>query len=158
MARIPEHDGTGNPGGGSGKPITRTGRTVKVQPPSSRHRRMREGAARFREEAKRELWTDSLTPVPRSKGAALSMGCDGRPKRSAGQAAPRPDDGRSAPNRTRASEAKHMNETQRKIEAAMTENGGWTKATLTGWGVKWPPKPGWKREMIDNDVLKEPCA
>ena len=44
-----------------------------MQPPACRHRRTREGAARFRKEAKRGLWTDSLTPVPRKNGAALSM-------------------------------------------------------------------------------------
>ena len=36
------------------------------------------------------------------------------------------------------------------IEAAKTPNGGWTRATLNSWGVAWPPKKGWKRELERN--------
>lgn len=37
------------------------------------------------------------------------------------------------------------------IEAAKTPNGGWTRATLAAWGVAWPPKRGWKAELIAQD-------
>ena len=129
------------------------------QPPSRRHQIVLEGAARSRKGAKRRPWIDRLTPVPRSNSAAYLMERDGRPKRSAGQAALRPDDGRSAPNRTRASEAKHkvkdMNETERAIEAAKTAAGGWTRDTLSKWGVSWPPPKGWRQRLIKTNALKE---
>lgn len=34
------------------------------------------------------------------------------------------------------------------IEAARTPAGGWTRETLAGWGIAWPPQKGWKRELI----------
>lgn len=36
------------------------------------------------------------------------------------------------------------------IEAAKTEKGGWTKATLEGWGIPWPPPRGWKDKLIEG--------
>lgn len=48
-----------------------------------------------------------------------------------------------------------MNETQKKIDAEMTANGGWTKATLAEWGVAWPPPKGWRKALIEADALKE---
>jgi hypothetical protein len=36
------------------------------------------------------------------------------------------------------------------IEAAKSPNGGWTKETLAGWGVPWPPPKGWKRDLIER--------
>ena len=36
------------------------------------------------------------------------------------------------------------------IEAAKTENGGWTRATLASWGVRWPPPPGWRARLEDR--------
>lgn len=36
------------------------------------------------------------------------------------------------------------------ILAAMTEAGGWTRETLAGWGITWPPQAGWKRALIDG--------
>jgi hypothetical protein len=40
--------------------------------------------------------------------------------------------------------------TPEEIEAAKTPNGGWTRETLSTWGVSWPPKKGWKRELERN--------
>jgi hypothetical protein len=40
--------------------------------------------------------------------------------------------------------------TPEEIEAARTPNGGWTRETLRSWGVSWPPKNGWKRELERN--------
>jgi hypothetical protein len=33
------------------------------------------------------------------------------------------------------------------IEAARTPAGGWSKETLAGWGVSWPPPKGWKKAL-----------
>ncbi len=37
--------------------------------------------------------------------------------------------------------------TASEIEAARTENGGWTRKTLESWGVTWPPQKGWRRRL-----------
>ena len=34
------------------------------------------------------------------------------------------------------------------IESHQTPNGGYTKATLEKFGVAWPPRKGWKQEII----------
>lgn len=34
------------------------------------------------------------------------------------------------------------------IMAARTPKGAWTRATLAGWGVSWPPLKGWKERLI----------
>ena len=34
------------------------------------------------------------------------------------------------------------------IEAARTSAGGWTRETLAGWGVPWPPPKGWKQKLL----------
>lgn len=36
------------------------------------------------------------------------------------------------------------------IEAARTPAGGWTRETLASWGVSWPPKKGWKRQLTGS--------
>lgn len=36
------------------------------------------------------------------------------------------------------------------IEAARTENGGWTREQLAEWGVSWPPPNGWKKALIER--------
>lgn len=38
--------------------------------------------------------------------------------------------------------------TEEEIDAAMTTAGGWTRATLAGWGVPWPPPKGWRQKLI----------
>lgn len=40
-----------------------------------------------------------------------------------------------------------MKFTREQIEAAKTENGGWTRKQLAEWGVSWPPRKGWRREI-----------
>lgn len=37
--------------------------------------------------------------------------------------------------------------TAEEIEAGRSPRGGWTRATLAGWGVPWPPPHGWKRAL-----------
>lgn len=34
------------------------------------------------------------------------------------------------------------------IMAARSPKGSWTRATLAGWGVAWPPKAGWKDRLL----------
>lgn len=33
------------------------------------------------------------------------------------------------------------------IEAAKSSFGGWTRETLAGWRVSWPPPKGWRRAL-----------
>ena len=35
------------------------------------------------------------------------------------------------------------------IESLKTENGGFTRETLAGLGVPWPPPQGWKQSLIE---------
>lgn len=37
--------------------------------------------------------------------------------------------------------------TDREIDAARTPGGGWTRETLEGWGVSWPPPKGWRKAL-----------
>ncbi len=39
------------------------------------------------------------------------------------------------------------------IEAKKTERGGWTRETLEGWGISWPPIKGWKQSLISGERL-----
>jgi len=43
-----------------------------------------------------------------------------------------------------------MKLTAEEIEAARTEKGGFTRATLKAWGVPWPPPRGWKKTLIEG--------
>jgi hypothetical protein len=42
--------------------------------------------------------------------------------------------------------------TEADIEAARSDKGGFTRATLAEWGVPWPPPSGWKKEIIANGI------
>jgi hypothetical protein len=42
-----------------------------------------------------------------------------------------------------------------KIESARTKNGGWTKEILQSLGVAWPPKKGWKKELIEKELREQ---
>lgn len=42
------------------------------------------------------------------------------------------------------------------ILAARTPKGGWTRATLAGWGVAWPPPKGWKERLLKG-LAQEPA-
>lgn len=33
------------------------------------------------------------------------------------------------------------------VQAAQSERGGWSKDTLAGWGIPWPPKKGWRARL-----------
>lgn len=38
------------------------------------------------------------------------------------------------------------------IDSHRTPAGGFTQATLAGWGVAWPPVKGWKRDLAHQMV------
>lgn len=38
------------------------------------------------------------------------------------------------------------------IEKLQTGNGGYDKKTLALFGIKWPPKKGWKKKVIGMEV------
>lgn len=41
------------------------------------------------------------------------------------------------------------------IDKYKTIRGGWTKAQLAKWGIKWPPKSGWKSALENGLDLEE---
>ena len=49
-----------------------------------------------------------------------------------------------------------MRLTAEEIEAARSRRGGWTAATLAGWGVPWPPPKGWRERLIYGDGAPGP--
>lgn len=46
--------------------------------------------------------------------------------------------------------------TTEEIDAAKSEKGGWSKATLAQWGIGWPPPKGWKEMLIAGDPVPQP--
>lgn len=38
------------------------------------------------------------------------------------------------------------------IDSLETGNGGFNKKTLDLFGIKWPPKKGWKKKIIGKEV------
>jgi len=48
-----------------------------------------------------------------------------------------------------------MRITNNLIESMRTRKGGFTSASLRILGVSWPPKKGWKRNIIGNDASPE---
>ncbi len=45
-----------------------------------------------------------------------------------------------------------MSITKEEIESKITPAGGYTKKTLAGWGVPWPPPRGWKERLLREGV------
>lgn len=43
-----------------------------------------------------------------------------------------------------------MSPSPEEIDAARTAAGGWTRETLAGWGVPWPPPKGWRARLIER--------
>lgn len=37
--------------------------------------------------------------------------------------------------------------TRAQIDDAKSPHGGWSRETLAGWGVPWPPPKGWRRAL-----------
>ena len=42
------------------------------------------------------------------------------------------------------------------IDAGRSAKGGFTKETLAGWGVSWPPLAGWRQRLIAGDPVQQP--
>jgi hypothetical protein len=38
----------------------------------------------------------------------------------------------------------------REIVKHRSRAGGWTKATLSRWGIAWPPPKGWRQKLAEN--------
>lgn len=36
---------------------------------------------------------------------------------------------------------------RKEILAGLSPRGGWTRKTLAGWGVSWPPPKGWRAKL-----------
>lgn len=45
--------------------------------------------------------------------------------------------------------------TAEEIDAARTDNGGWTREQLSQWGVPWPPPKGWRRALLSGQNEEE---
>ena len=43
--------------------------------------------------------------------------------------------------------------THDEIESAKTPAGGFTRATLAGWGVPWPPPKGWRKRLLKGECI-----
>ena len=41
--------------------------------------------------------------------------------------------------------------TREEVMAGRTPAGGWTRATLSSWGVPWPPRSGWIDRLTGGD-------
>lgn len=46
--------------------------------------------------------------------------------------------------------------TKEEIEAGKTPKGAWTRATLEGWGVPWPPPKGWRQAIMAGRSVEPP--
>ncbi len=41
-----------------------------------------------------------------------------------------------------------MSPTRREVEEARTPKGGYKRAQLAEWGVRWPPPSGWRKRLL----------
>lgn len=41
------------------------------------------------------------------------------------------------------------------LEAGLSDAGGWCKAQLAALGVKWPPRKGWRRNLIGSTISRQ---
>ncbi len=46
--------------------------------------------------------------------------------------------------------------TEAEIERGRSPRGGWTRKTLAGWGVSWPPPKGWKDRLTGRFSVTGP--
>lgn len=44
------------------------------------------------------------------------------------------------------------------LEQNKTPKGAWTKKQLAAIGVNWPPKKGWKKRVIGNEITEEQAS
>lgn len=50
-------------------------------------------------------------------------------------------------------DAEALKLTEEEIDGQMTPAGGWTRATLAGWGVPWPPPRGWRQALLKGEPI-----
>ena len=48
-----------------------------------------------------------------------------------------------------------MKLTDQQIEDAKSPRGAWTRKTLAGWGVPWPPPRGWRTALLAGRPIPE---
>ena len=48
-----------------------------------------------------------------------------------------------------------MKLTDQQIEAGKSPRGDWTRKTLAGWGVPWPPPKGWRAALLVGRPIPE---
>lgn len=53
--------------------------------------------------------------------------------------------------KTKKGKMKMIKITESKIEALKSNNKGWNKQVLSLIGVNWPPKKGWKKELVNKN-------
>lgn len=46
--------------------------------------------------------------------------------------------------------------TEADIQAKATPSGGWSRETLTEWGISWPPPKGWKERLLERGIPTKP--
>ena len=49
--------------------------------------------------------------------------------------------------------AARPNYTELYIDSLLSAKGGWTRISIEKLGLKWPPKKGWRKELIARDAL-----
>ena len=47
---------------------------------------------------------------------------------------------------------------KQEIQKGMTPKGGFTRKTLTGWGVSWPPPKGWRKALVSGTPQPDPVS
>ena len=46
------------------------------------------------------------------------------------------------------------NYTELYIDSLLSAKGGWTRKSIEKLGLKWPPRKGWRKELIATNALK----
>ena len=46
--------------------------------------------------------------------------------------------------------------TSTQIQAGRSAKGGWSRSTLTSWGVPWPPPKGWQEMLLSGQFQPDP--
>jgi hypothetical protein len=93
----------------------------------------------------REMWRDAKFEVEQHLNPPQVV-----PAPGAAPSSPAPQTGVLADGRSRIG---MVRVTAAEIDAAKTERGGWSQATLAKWGVPWPPPRGWRAALIEGKPI-----